>query len=108
MGETSCETIRNDIEELNELINGLTDCFYQQKITEGYSKLEVMYPKLILIIDEIGLLEKNNDIVESINNITDILNNTLQVLEKKDYILLSDILKYDLMAELKYLSNKLA
>ena len=101
------KTIRNDIEELNKMIVKVTDCFYQQKLKEGYDKLEKLYPKLSAIINELGQLEIKDVVTVNINNISNDLRNSLQALEYKDYVLLSDILKYDLMSELSYISNHL-
>lgn len=99
--------IRSDIEELSMMIDELTDCFYQQDLTKGYDKLEKLYPKLTTIIDELGILVNKNSVSENINNVLNNLSNSLQALECRDFILLSDILKYDLMGELNYISNQL-
>ena len=101
------KTIKDHIRELNEQIEELTDCFYQQKIEDGYEKLEKLYPYLISIIDELNELENKNEFNVNISNILNKLKDTMLALENKDIILLSDIMKYELLSEFNYISKKI-
>lgn len=104
------KTIKDDIRELNEQIEELTNCFYQQKIEEGYEKLDNLYPFLLSIIDELNKLnelENKNEFSENLSNILNKLKETMLALENKDIILLSDIMKYELLNEFNNMAEKI-
>lgn len=77
-----------------ESMDGMTILFYQQKTEEGFQKLD---STLTTIAEAINYIYKaNEDIAQNYMEIPNILNKAMAALEKKDTILLSDILTYEL------------
>lgn len=90
---------KNDILKAIESIEELTTLFYQQKVDEGYQKLD---STLTYIAEAIDYSYKyNSETMNYINEMQIILNKAVISLEKKDTILLSDILNYELKGVLE-------
>lgn len=86
------------------LISITTDLFYQQREKEGLRNLEELITILAELVSEIiSLKSKGMDIELDENQLLNIITDALNALEKKDTILLSDILQYELKELLDYL-----
>ena len=88
------------IEYIIQLIGDVTMSFYQNKLNEGYQKLE----QLISVIG-ITMTDLPSDhvmkLIESKINI--ILTDALNAMEEQDSLLLADIMEYELKEEFKKL-----
>ena len=84
-----------------ELINGLSDVstlLYQQKYQQALSDYTIVLDKMM------DFFSKNNN--ETINNkdvFYNSLSNALEAIQQKDYVLLADVLEYELKEQLKEL-----
>jgi hypothetical protein len=83
--------IKNVIEGLELVCNDL----YKQEQRKAYDKLNIALGDLTELIDEIGLIERF-DLDKLMSNLTE----ALKAMEDLDYILLSDILKYEVVEQL--------
>jgi hypothetical protein len=77
-----------------EAIEEVTLLFYQQKTKEGYNKLEAVLTDISGVIELLYALKKEE--LYRTNEMLEILRAAMAALEKKDLILLSDILNYEL------------
>jgi len=89
------ELFKKAIEDIDEL----TMLFYQQKNQEGYAKLDDTLTSISNAVDFIGRYP--NQVSYPMEHINEILNAAMASLEKKDVILLSDILLYELKTYLE-------
>lgn len=89
------------IDIINEMINLVTDDFYRQKENEGYKQLNELILTLIEFNNELSLETKYD---KEISELKRILGEALSALEKKDTVLLADILEYDLKELLESIS----
>lgn len=80
-----------------EAIDKTTDTFYKRNEEKGYLCLEDTIDKITQVVNCIHEIEDKDDIIE--NKIMDILSRAMLAMEKKDTILLSDILEYELKEE---------
>lgn len=95
------------ISELEKRVEEISDSFYQQKEKEGYQLFEKLYPVLIRVVESILVIEDISKVtLEEKGKITECLMSALQSLENKDVVLVSDILRYDLMELLNSIVEK--
>jgi len=87
--------INNTIDSIDKV----TKLFYQQKREEAYDQLDSMLVSLIKTTDILGKNKEIHDYNENEINIG--LTKAMRAMEDKDYILLSDILRYEIMEILK-------
>ncbi|ROR31544.1 hypothetical protein EDD66_101161 [Mobilisporobacter senegalensis] len=89
--------LKDIIKESIQSINQTTELFYQQKTKEGYEQLE---NTLILLSNTMNsvfsYIKEGNDIGINENELVQLLSDAMNAMEKKDIILLSDILQYEL------------
>lgn len=94
----SIEKLKNAIESIDEV----TVLFYQQKILEGHNKYQETLTRITLAIDCIfEYMNKVNEKGIDESEIINILYKAMNAMERKDTILLSDILRYELRVELE-------
>ena len=78
-------------------IEETTVCFYQNKISEGYQRLDDTLVRLSNLMNEIALYrEQGNEIEINEREIVTRLTEAMNALEQKDTLLLSDILEYEI------------
>ena len=85
------------MEEVSQLIDNLikiTDYLYQENIQVAYRLLYLVLPSLDQFISQIEQDEKKDILKEK-------LLQALEAMEKKDYILLADILQYEVVEQLQ-------
>lgn len=91
----------NELEELIgsviNAINNMTELFYQHKNKEALEYMDFILDGLTVISNQIA----DGEGVQNEVNILGILVEALSAFENRDYILLSDILSYDMVDELK-------
>ncbi len=83
--------VKNVIDGLELVCNDL----YKQEQRKAYDKLNIVLGDLTELINEIGLIE-GFDLDKLMSNLTQ----ALKAMEELDYILLSDILKYEVVEQL--------
>lgn len=91
------DTIKLMIQEAIQLIEQTTNLFYQQKKEEGYKILEKTLTVISLtVIQILDYNSKGQKLIFDESKFNIELSKALQALEKKDLILVSDILKYEI------------
>lgn len=93
------------IDEIDRAINeikAVTDAFYKQDTAAGYRSLERGLGAIDNAVNAIFEYKKQNNKAEiDTDIITATLKNAMEAIEKKDSILLSDILNYELTEQLE-------
>lgn len=81
-----------------------TELFYQQKVKEGYGRIEDI---IICVTELINYMSSQNGKEYEINGqeLTSILYDAMQSIEVNDTILLADILQYELKEEIQRLMD---
>lgn len=110
------EQLRQNINIALRSIEETTELFYQQQKQSGLQRLEQTIAILIHIYEEI-LQKQQNDETQLLNEekFNLFLSNALSVLADKDYILLADILFFeihpllqDVLTKLSFCANELS
>lgn len=101
------EGIKGSIKQIIEEIDEITNYLYQQKQTEGYEKLNTVLVKIMNVIDEIFQYKVNNEIQFDEKQFLAKLTEAMAAMEKKDMVLLSDILDYEIGNQLKEFADML-
>ena len=78
---------------MKELIIQTSRLLYQNKVEEGYAKMNEVFAHIISYMN--GLPQ------EKIMVMNQVLSAALKAMEEKDAVLLADILRYELISELK-------
>ena len=100
-GDMSMQELNDIIIHAIDNIDEVTELFYQQKNNEALVKMEPIFVAISEISTQIVSLENDS------SRILEILVQALNALEEKDYILLADILNYDMTEELKCIKDQL-
>lgn len=79
--------------EINEIVN----LFYRQKEDEGFTELNKLWDKIEEFINYLNSDKLESRKVEATAGINEILVRLLSAIEKKDIIIITDILKYELL-----------
>mgnify|MGYP007101916988 CR=1 FL=1 len=80
------EIIENAKEELDEI----AELLYQENISSAYQKIINVLPRLDLAFAEVGEGAARD-------NLTEKLNLMLEAMENEDYLLMADVIKYELL-----------
>lgn len=78
----------------------VTDDLYQEKLNQGYSKLNSTLGKLMDIADKLHTLARKNKLEFDEHGFLENLTRAMKAMEDKDSVLLSDILTYDIGGQL--------
>lgn len=81
------------IDKIVDLISNVADLFYQDKLHEGYVRLEELLGELSLTVEnlyQVGILSAED------TSILDILKEIMCAMEQKDTLLIADMLEYEL------------
>jgi hypothetical protein len=89
------ENILTTISGVKEEIGVITDNFYQQKNNTGYQKLIPVIDMLTKIADYLDELPSTSELIDKKERLQNILQAAMGAMDKRDTILLADILKYD-------------
>lgn len=83
-----------------------TELFYQNKIEEGHKLLDLTIQTILDGIDEIYRLYQGLNLRVDDGTLNNILMKAMTALEAKDFVLLSDILRYELLETIReYIFN---
>lgn len=86
------------IDKISELVKAISELFYQQKHQEA---LAVMPDLLDGIMNLTNMLAGKEGVTEeSKNELVKVMGDSLMAMEKKDYVLLADVLQYDMIETL--------
>ena len=76
--------------------------FYQNKVTEGFGILCMLIEDIQVLMKDVSekeeLLEKN---AENLMRLNEVLADALNAMQENDKVLLADIVKYDVIEQLK-------
>lgn len=89
------ESILTTISDIREEIGLLTDQFYQQKYNAGYQKLVPVIDMLTKIADYLEEQPSTSELHDKKERLNSVLQAAVSAMDRKDTILLADILKYD-------------
>lgn len=97
------EKVKQVINEINEI----TDLLYQQKLQEGYVILNRSLGNIMVIMEDIYQLRQICELPFDDNSMIDKLKSAMEAMEKKDSVLLADILIYEIAEQLNEVANLL-
>lgn len=89
------ENIQNVIDSAISVIDDMTELFYQQKKNEALAKMNDVLDNILKVNDTIAQINDISD--EDRQRLVVILGEAVKAMESKDYVLLADILKYDMI-----------
>ena len=85
--ERMLETIKDELVEIADLL-------YQEDVQSAYQKLSMVIPKMM---EALGSVEDE----ESKNLLITKLSSALEAMENEDYLLLADVIQYELLETLE-------
>lgn len=86
---------------LEPAIDEIVSCLYRQDESKGFDKLQNLLPVIENTIEDYLQASNDDKRVES-EKINSILLQLLSAMEKRDIIVMADILKYELISCLRY------
>jgi hypothetical protein len=89
------EDLKVRVKDVIEGIELVCNDLYKQEQRKAYDKLNMVLGDLTEVVNEIGLVEGFN-----LDKLMSNLAQALKAMEELDYILLSDILKYEIIEQL--------
>lgn len=94
--------LKEQIEQIEQQIDNVSELFYQQKNQAAYNQLEDIIINVAKVIETVYAQNPDNpDVMEKINKLTLTLRETMEAMENKDTILLADMLKYEILEVLQ-------
>ncbi len=97
--------IKNNLNEIIHEINDVSNYLYQQKLNQGYTKLNVTLANITNVVDDVYLYMKENNLAFDENRLVSNLTLAMKAMEGKDSVLLADILVYEIAEQLKEIEN---
>lgn len=94
--------IKKMIQDIDLDIEQVVEEFYQQKTQDAYQHLNGTIEKMLVLVDKIAMIQKEQ--IENAIDGGDLLNalkETVSAMEEKDFILVADVLKYEVQEKLK-------
>lgn len=89
------EDVKVKIDSAIGIIDDMTELFYQQKKNEALEKMNEVLDNILVVNDAIATVQGIPD--DNKQRITIILGEAMKAMESNDYVLLADILKYDMI-----------
>lgn len=89
------------VNQVIDEINNITELLYQQKAKEGYMLLNGTLGNIMSIIDSIYKLRGEREVQFDDNRMISNLKTAMEAMEKKDNVMLADILSYEISEQLK-------
>ena len=100
------DTLQMDIRNIILEIEETTTYLYQQKLSLGYEKLNSLWNKLLVFVENISNKKQLYNIRMDEQRLTDNLTFSMEAMEDKDYVLLADILVYEIAEQLNSMENE--
>lgn len=95
--------IKSEVEQLIINLTDVSDLFYKQMNAAAYSKLIMVFNEIEKVMNVLGSEDIN--IVFDVKKINNSLTEAMTAMENQDYILLADIIKYDLIEHFENVKN---
>ena len=86
------------IDKVSDLVKAISELFYQQKNQEALSAMPSLLDGIMNLSSM--LAEKEGITEESRQELVKVMGDSLMAMENKDYVLLADILQYDMIETL--------
>ena len=99
------QDMKNKIEQIIQDIKEISDYLYQQKVSQGYAKLNITLGNIINIIEDIFIYIKDNKVPFDENRLTSNLTLAMQAMEDRDTVLLADLLVYEIAEQFKEIDS---
>jgi replicative DNA helicase len=96
-----------EIDQLLQEITEVTDYLYQQKLKEGYVRLDNTIQKTMKIIEKLFAYKSTAIIDFDENKLINTLTLAMNALEEKDSVLLADLLSLDMAEQLNSIVENL-
>lgn len=100
------ERLENEINPLIQEITALTDYLYQQKLTEGYKKLDGLLEHIMTVVDKLFLYKASATIDFNEQSFLGSLTAAMKAIEDKDSVMLADILTFEIIEQLKVIITR--
>lgn len=101
------EKMKNNLYNIIMELGKISENLYQQRIQEGYDLLNIGLGHIMDLLESVFNIKKNQDIAFDENKMLNNLKLAMDAMEKKDNVLLADILIYDISEQLQELANTL-
>lgn len=98
--------LKNEISLLLKEITEVTDYLYQQKSAQGLKRLDTLLGKIMTVIDKLFSYKATGKIDFDENVLAEALTLAMNAIEEKDYVMLSDVLIYEIAAQLSEISGR--
>lgn len=103
------DTLLEKMEAVMAAITEMNELFYQQKTKEGLDRLDRVIPDIGNTIDAIYAYgEEHAECSLGEVEFMEVLNEALAAMEAADYVMLADILQYDMMDKLEEAKKRIA
>jgi hypothetical protein len=99
--------LQTKVKQVINEINEITDLLYQQKLQEGYVILNRSLGNIMIIMEDIYQLRQIRELPFDDNSMIDKLKSAMEAMEKKDSVLLADILIYEIAEQFNEVVNLL-
>lgn len=101
--------IKKNIQERIQSMDAITELFYQQQDSKGLEVLNAELPKLVTVIDEMYLYKQEHEEIPFEDaQMNETLQQMLASLEDKDYVLLADVIKYEMIEKFQAIADGIA
>lgn len=98
--------IKKNIQERIQSMDAIAELFYQQQDGKGMEELNAELPRLVTAIDEMYLYkQEHEDMLFDDTQINEALQQMLSSMEEKDYILLADVIKYEMIEKFQAIAD---
>lgn len=103
---TNMKDIKKNIQERIQSLDAIAELFYQQQDKKGMEELSAELPRLVTVIDEMYLYKQEHEEMQfKDTEIQEALQQMLSSMEQKDYILLADVIKYEIIEKFQAIAD---
>lgn len=95
------------ISELIREIIEVTDYLYQQKLSEGYKRLDNLIGHIMTVVDKLFLYKSTMGLQYNENKLIEALSAAMKAIEEKDSVLLADILSLEISEQLEEITRRI-
>lgn len=99
--------IKGELNQVIEEINEISVYIYQQDLRNGLMKLDGTLGNIMKVLNSVLIYAAENNIQIDQKSIISNLTAAMQALEEKDYVLLADILLYEIAEQFHEILNLL-
>lgn len=100
--------IKKNIQERIQSMDAIAELFYQQQDGKGMEELSAELPRLVTAIDEMYLYkQEHEEMLFEDTQINEALQQMLSSMEEKDYVMLADVIKYEMIEKFQAIADGL-